>query len=163
MTPYSNVIKRFERKIQKDISYFCYDGVTETEKVAIINRRSNNLLDDAVAELQPMISLQQNVNFLDKDDELEKFNFNLIVSEEDIISDMMIVKLFEEESIKLNKLQEYLGNDIKVFSPAEERKTFLEMYNGIVKSNSLAISNYSNRDRITGKLKTIDYSKYNDE
>lgn len=151
MTPYGNVIKRFERKIQKDISYFCYDGVTEIEKVAIINKRSNNLLDDAVAELQPIISLQQNVNFLDKDDTLEKFNFDLIISEEDIISDMMIVKLFEEESIKLKKLQEYLGNDIKVFSPAEERKTFMAMVEQKQNKLNNKIANYNTINRETGK------------
>jgi hypothetical protein len=151
VTPYSNIYKRFERKIKKDISYFCYDGTTEDEQIKIINKRNSDLLDDAVNELQPKVSIQQKVDFINKDDTLEQFDFDLITTEEDLISDLMIIKLFEEESIKLKELQKYLGNDIKTFSPAEERKTFMDMLE--IKQNrfEVKLGNYNSINRETGK------------
>lgn len=151
MTPYSKIIKRFERKIKKDISYFTYGNLTEEQQLEIINRRSIDLLDDSIVEIQPQISIRQDVDFLDKDDDLEQFNFNLIPSEEDIISDLMIIKLFEEESIKLKELQKYLGNDIKAFSPNEERKTFMDMLNQKQDKFDIKLGNYNSIDRGTGK------------
>lgn len=127
MTPYENVTDKFIRKIQQDKSYFCVNNTTEEQLLAILNQRSINLLDDAVNEIQQEISLKQEVDFLDKNDDMEQFNFTLTKIEEDIISDAMVVKYFEEALVGLKAMQKYLGEDIKVFSPANERKTFLEM------------------------------------
>ena len=44
-----------------------------------------------------------------------------------------------------------------LFSPANERKTFLEMVNSKKKEVDILISNYRAVDRLTGKLKTINY------
>lgn len=150
MTPYENVIDRFIRKIKQDKEYFCVNGVTEEQLVQIINKRSIDLLDDAVSEIQPMISIAQKVDFLNKDDDMEEFNFELTKLEEDLISDMMVVKYFDEALVKLKAMQKYLGDDIKVFSPANERKTFKEMVEFKRQLFEVKLANYNTRNRLTG-------------
>lgn len=150
MTPYENVIDRFIRKIKQDKEYFCVNGVTEEQLVQIINKRSIDLLDDAVSEVQPMISVAQKVDFLNKDDDMEEFNFELTKLEEDLISDMMVVKYFDEALVKLKAMQKYLGDDIKVFSPANERKTFKEMVEFKRQLFEVKLANYNTRNRLTG-------------
>lgn len=152
MTPYSNIAKRFIRKIKKDKEFFCYGNVTEKELEEIVKQRTNDLLDDSVNELQLQVTQMQNISFLDKDDDLEQFNFDLTFVEEDLISDLMVVKYFEEELLSLKAMQKYLGNDIKVFSPARERKTFLEtvQYKNVKFVEKL--DRYNSTDRLTGKV-----------
>mgnify|MGYP007025974474 CR=1 FL=1 len=152
MTPYENVTDKFIRKIKQDKEYFCVNGVTEEHLLEIINRRSVELLDDSVNELQPMISIAQDVDFLDKDDDMEEFNFNLTRIEEDLISDMMVVKYFDEALVKLKAMQKYLGDDIKVFSPANERKTFKEMVEFKRQLFNNKLGNYNTRNRETGEF-----------
>lgn len=152
MTPYGNVIDRFIRKIKQDKEYFCINNVTEEEFEEIISQRTLELLDDSLNEIQPLIAVQQNVNFLDKSDFTAQFNFNLTVIEEDLISDMMVVKYFDEELVKLKTMQKYLGDDIKVFSPAAERTSFINMisYKRNLFLNKLA--NYNTKHRLTGRF-----------
>ncbi|WP_195618574.1 hypothetical protein [Clostridium paraputrificum] len=150
MTPYENIIDRFIRKIKQDKEYFCVNGVTEEQLVQIVNKRSIELLDDAVSEIQPMISVAQKVDFLNKDDDMEEFNFELTKLEEDLISDMMVVKYFDEALVKLKAMQKYLGDDIKVFSPANERKTFKEMVEFKRQLFEVKLANYNTRNRLTG-------------
>lgn len=152
MTPYENVTDKFIRKIKQDKEYFCVNGVTEEQLLEIINRRSVELLDDSVNELQPMISIAQDVDFLDKDDDMEEFNFNLTRIEEDLISDMMVVKYFDEALVKLKAMQKYIGDDIKVFSPANERKTFKEMVEFKRQLFNNKLGNYNTRNRETGEF-----------
>ena len=108
MTPYENVTDRFIRKIKQDKEYFCINGVTEEEFEELLNRRTLDLLEDSLNEMQPLIAVQQNVNFLDKNDLMEQFNFDLTTIEEDLISDMMVVKYYDEELVKLKTMQKYL-------------------------------------------------------
>ena len=152
MTPYENVTDKFIRKIKQDKEYFCVNGVTEEQLLEINNRISFELLYDSVNELQPMISIAQDVDFLDKDDDMEEFNFNLTRIEEDLISDMMVVKYFDEALVKLKAMQKYLGDDIKVFSPANERKTFKEMVEFKRQLFNNKLGNYNTRNRETGEF-----------
>ena len=152
MTPYENVIDRFERKIKEDKSYFTYEGLTLDEVLEIVNKRSIELLDDAIVEFQPMVAIQQNVDFFNKDDIMEQFKFNLTKVEEDLLSDLMVIKLYEEQSVRLKELQKYLGKDIKVFSPNEERQTFMSMLKDKYDRFEAKVSKYNTIDRNTGKF-----------
>lgn len=151
MTPYNNVIKRFTRKIKKDKEFFCYRNLTEEQLLEVIQKRSIELLDDAVNEIQLQISIMQDVDFLNKDDDLQHFNFNLTTVEEDLISDLMVVKYFDEELVKLKATQKYLGDDIKIFSPNAERKTFLEMVEFKHNKFEIKLGDYNSKHRITGE------------
>lgn len=161
-TKWEDIYLIFWNKIENDKSFFNYSNVSQEEALALAKNRSKSLIMESIVRLTSSCTPQ--VNFYEYDETLEQFNFDCVQKEKDLLASLMLEKLFERDELKLKAfVVKFAPTDLKQFSPAEERKTFLEMYNGIVKSNSLAISNYSNRDRITGKLKTIDYSKYNDE
>lgn len=152
MTPYENVTDRFIRKIKQDKEYFCIGAVTEEEFEEILSQRTLELLEDSLNEIQPLIAVQQNINFLDKNDFMEQFNFDLTTIEEDLISDMMVVKYFDEELVKLKTMQKYLGDDIKVFSPASERTSFINMITYKRNLFSTKLANYNTKHRLTGKF-----------
>jgi len=152
LTPYSNVIDRFIKKIKKDKEFFSYANATDEEVVEIINQRSKELLEDASDELQSLKCVEQDVDFLNRDETLETYSFDLITSEEILISELMVVNYFEEELIKLKAMQKYLGNDIKVFSPNAERKTYLEMVKYKHTLFDSKLSDYNSIDRNTGKF-----------
>ena len=152
MTPFLNVTERFQRKIKKDREFFDINNVSVEDLIEIVSQYSNELLEDAVNELQPLVSIKQTVNFLDKNDMMEQFNFDLTSLEEDIISDLMYVKLLDEEMVKLKTMQKYLGDDIKVFSPAEERNSFIKMIDYKRKLTLNKIANYNTRNRLTGEF-----------
>lgn len=152
MTPYENVTDRFIRKIKQDKEYFCISGVTEEEFEEILSQRTLELLEDSLNEIQPLIAVQQNINFLDKNDFMEQFNFDLTAIEEDLISDMMVVKYFDEELVKLKTMQKYLGDDINVFSPAAERTSFINMITYKRNLFSTKLANYNTKHRLTGKF-----------
>ncbi|MGL4450753.1 MAG: hypothetical protein ACRCX8_18960 [Sarcina sp.] len=152
MTPYSNVTNRFIRKIKKDKEFFCYKNVTEEEIVEVITQRGNELLDDSVNDIQLKIAFEQEVDFLDKDDTLEQFNFKLTTIEEDLLSDLMVCKYLDEELVQFKAMQKYLGSDIKLFSPANERKTFIQMIDHRHRKFEAKLDSYNSRNRLTGKV-----------
>lgn len=151
MTSYENIYKRFFRKIKQDVDYFSISGLTENELEEIVNERSLELLDDAVNEIQPLVAINQKVDFLDKNDMFEQFNFELTSVEEDILSDMMYIKYLDEESVRLKTIQKFIGtNSMKVFSPASERNSFMNMVEYKREMILNKMQNYNTRNRITG-------------
>ena len=151
MTPYSNVTNRFERKIKEYKEFFTYDTTTDEEFLEIINRRELDLLDDAVSELQGMISIAQNVDLLDKDDTTQEFNFDVTKTEQDLISDYMITKMFDEGIVRLKQYQKYFGDDIKMPNSNTERTTYLKVAEYQRTQVEKKVTRYNSRDRLTGK------------
>lgn len=151
MTPYSKVIVRFERKIKEYKEFFCYEITTDEEFLEIVSRREIDLLDDAVNELQGIIPIAQNVDFLDKDDTLQKFNFDITSTEQDLISDYMITKMFDEGIVRLKQYQKYFGDDIKMPNSNTERSTYLKVAEYQRIQIEKKVIRYNSRDRKTGK------------
>lgn len=151
-TKYSVVIDRFLIKIEEDKDYFSYGGNLSDENVMdLINKRSKNILIESISELQRKKAINQQVNFLDKDDETEEFNFDLIDSEIDLIGELMVVKYFDRGLAELRAKQKYLGKDITVFSPNAERKTYLEMVQYKHSLFESSLSDYNSIDRNSGE------------
>ena len=63
----------------------------------------------------------------------------------------MRVEYYEEEEIKLNRMEKYLGNDIKTYCPADERNSFMSMLNTERNELQTKIEYYNSRDRITNQ------------
>lgn len=147
---YKKVIDLFTNKISEDKEFFCYYGLTDDEALEIINRRIKELLQLALNELQIKKAKKQDVNFLDVDFDNEEFGFELIDTEIDLISDLMEVKLFDKQMLKVKAVQKYLGDDIKIFSPNEERKTILELIDYKHSLFNRKLSDYNMIDRNTG-------------
>ena len=120
-TPYQDVVIKFIKKIKQDVKFFMYNGLSADEIEAIVNQRSLELLDSACDEIESQLD---QLTLSNRDDVLECFDDELTRMEIDTISDMMKIIYMREPILKLNKLQTYIGTDIKTWSPPDERRTY---------------------------------------
>ena len=82
----------------------------------------------------------------------------------DLLANLMYEGYLKRDVSKLRAFQhQYTPSDLQVFSPANDRKTFMSMYNTVVEENKVKLDRYMRKDRRTGQQKTIDYTSYETE
>lgn len=151
-TPYQNVMEKFIKKIKQDVKFFMYNGLNEQEIEKIVIERSLEFLDSACDELEPQLD---QITLSNRNDSLECFDDELTRTEIDTISDMMKIIYMREPILKLNKLQTYIGTDIKTWSPPDERRTYLGLLNDIENKMQVKIDRCNSIDRTTGKQRSL--------
>ena len=151
-TPYQNVMEKFIKRIKQDVKFFMYNGLNEQEIEQIVIERSLEFLDSACDELEPQLD---QITLSDRNDSLECFDDELTRIEIDTISDMMKIIYMREPILKLNKLQTYIGTDIKTWSPPDERRTYLGLLNDIENKMQVKIDRCNSIDRTTGKQRSL--------
>lgn len=150
-TEFEMVIDSFLEKIKHRVDFFVYDGVSEEERVEIINVRAMGLLKKAIANLQQLINPMQPVNFNDYNDTMECFNFQLTDYEIDLLSDLMVLKLYQEDTLKVSRIQQFkTAGKISTVSLKDERNSLLEFHNSQKKAFNGKLSSYNLTDRLTG-------------
>lgn len=157
-TSYSIVYARFFDKLEKDIDFFDYYNLTEEESLAIAKQRANNYLNEAVAYL--LFKCTPDVDFTNRCNKQEVFNFALTNTEIELLSRIMYVIHLEREISRLKPvLNNLTASDIKaLFSPANDRKTYQDMLTAYKERTDVLITNYAARYRLTGKLKPYNYN-----
>jgi len=102
------------------------------------------------------------VSFYDFDDTLAEFNFDLTSSEITLLGSLMFEFYLERDIAKLRVYRENLtAQDLKqIHSPANERKTFVDMFTKVQTDNDKKIRAYASRNRLTGARKKIIHSLY---
>lgn len=158
-TSFEEVINRLLRKIEKDKDFFAYYNVSIEEAQELVKEQSVGYLYDAIDLLTSKCDPE--VDFYDYDSELQLFNFELTSREIGLISSLMYEVYFERDEalLKAFKLR-MTPSDLNTFSPANERNSFESMLSRIKQENVNKIAKYASSDRLTGKRKTIDHSKY---
>lgn len=153
-TAFKSITDRFLDKIKEDKKFFIYNSnLTQEEKEEIIERRCNNLLENSILELQFEITPIQDVNFLDMDTDAKQFNFQVTLLEQDLISDKMVVKYYQEQLAAVNKKVEYVGEDGKILVPlSAERRSLVELVKYFSDNCDSKLDSYNIRDRMTNEL-----------
>ena len=160
-TPYSVLIDRFYRRIEKDRDFFNYFGLTEEEAFALAKKRSLGYLEEAVALI--ILKCMPQVDFSNRDDELEQFNFDLNDGEKLLISSLMYQYYLDRDISYLKVLNvNYTSTELRVFDPSNARSTFLEMYQFVYKQNEALMDAYKSTDRSTGMFKQVNFSAYDE-
>lgn len=158
VTKYDEIFEPFYTKIQEDDSYFEY-GLTKDEALDLAHFHSSKLLNSALDVMT--LETNQNVSWYDKDDELNQFNFKLLPIEIGLITDLMGEKLLQEDEFKLKARENVIGGkSLNVFSPSNERKSFMSMMSDKISLNRDNLRSYDSMDRETQKPKTLDYSGF---
>ena len=153
-TAYAVVTDKFIKKLKGDTSFFNYKNLTDAEIEALVEDHLTSLLNRAIDTIY-LYGLPD-FDFYDKDDDLQTFNGDLIPQEVSLLTDVMYFAYAEEDKNKLKVLGlTFRSSELNVFSPANERKSFLDMIEKIEISVVNSISNYLSRDRLTWKLKSI--------
>ena len=161
MTLFEDIYKLFFDKIVQDIDFFEY-GTTEEDALDIAKSRSKAYLIKSIDKLVNQCNVD--VDFYNKDDILETFNFDLVDKEKTIFCDMMYEIYYEQDLIKLRLFEQWFSKkDIKVFDPNAQKSLYLNSLKLIKAENIKQIKNYESRDRITGKLNGLDYSGWDDQ
>lgn len=155
MTAYKEVFDRFIKKLKGDTQFLNYSNLSKDEINEIVDAHLNSLLDRAIDELYSFGL--PDFDFYDKDNELQLFNGKLVQQEVSLLSEIMYLNYLKEDINKLHAFGLVLrSSEIDtLFSPANDRKTFIEMINGIELNVISLINNYFSRDRLTWKEKSI--------
>lgn len=159
VTPFEVITDRLLRKIEKDKDFFSYYNVPVSDIQDLVEEQAIGYLYDAIDLL--VSQCEPEVNFYDYDEENDWFNFELTQREIGLLASLMYQVYFErdEAMLKAFKLQ-MTPNDLRVFSPANERKTFMDMLAHIKEKNTNDIARYIGTDRLTGQRKSINHSLY---
>lgn len=171
-TEFSDIYSLFYDKIQKDPDFFLYNNVLPTYALVIANQRSKGYLIESISKL--ILNCTPDIDFTDFDITTQisatplvltaKFNITLTFTEQDILASLMFEKYLDKDMCILKALGGMLTpKDMNVFSPANERKTFIEMLNIVKKDNLKLIKSYASRDRLTNALKLVTYTSSDDE
>ena len=164
MVSFETLYEAFFDKIEKDKDFFNYNNVSVDEALNIAKIRSNRYLKEALATISLKCTPDKcGKNFIDFNDETKTLNYDLTYIELDIIASVMYEKyLFREFSKLKAQANRFTTKDFNVFSPANERNSFNEMFKTIQRGNEVLIDNYKSINHSTGNALTIDYSDIED-
>lgn len=153
-TPYDLIFDKFIKKLKNDDGIFSYKDLTEEQIEEMVESHLISLLGRAIDKIY-MFGLPT-VDFYNKDDTLQAFNFDLVNQEISLISDIMYLEYLEEDKNKLKAFGlTFKNSELNLFSPANDRKTFLDMIYKIEKTTIANINTYFSRDRLTWEIKSI--------
>jgi hypothetical protein len=160
MVSYDVLYEMFFDIIEKDKDFFQYNNISVENAMMIARQRANRYLKEALSYLSLHCTPDKcGVNFMDYNDEIEILNGDFLYNELDIIANVMYERyLFRDFSKLKAQANRFITKDFNVFSPANERTSFQNMYECIKNANDVLIDHYLSIDRKTGYTKTLDYS-----
>ena len=159
MTSFQELNDLFFEKIEEDGDFFYYYNLTSSESMQIANERAETYMFQAIAKFWQ--KCEPEIDIYDYDKDTKTFNFDLTEQEVDVLTNLMIEAYFKARKAKLRAFEiQFTPSDLKVFSPNEDRKTFMGMYQDLKVENEIMMDNYSGKDRMTGASKIIDYTQY---
>jgi hypothetical protein len=151
-TPYDVVYEKFLKRLKNDSQFLNYKNITEEEIEDLVNDHLHSLLERAVDRLYNYGL--PDVDLYDRDD--EKFNKDLVPQEISLLADLMYLSYLEEDKNKLKAFEiTFNSKELNVFSPANNRNSFLNMIKDIELQVVNNIANYYSRDRLTWQPKSI--------
>ena len=161
-TSFNVIIEKFLRKIEKDRDFFTHYNISFAEAMKLAVEQSENYLIEAIDKLTDKCS--PDVDFYDynynEEEKSYEFNFSLTKREIGLFAELMREVYFDRDFSKLKAFKIAMTpSDLNQFSPASERSSYVNMVKEIKQENDVRISQYIAMDRLTGKPKTIDYSK----
>jgi len=158
-TLFETVKDKFYRRIEKDKDFFTYYNVSTSEAVQLAEMQADGYLLEAIDKLTS--NCTPDIDFNDYDEVLKLFNVTLVNKEQNLLASLMYEVYFDRDLVLLKAFKIALTpSDLNQFSPSSERKTFYDMVDKIKLDNSTKIDHYASTDRLTGKPKIIDHSKY---
>ncbi len=152
------VRQAFYDRIESDDKFFRYFGdLTDDEIQEIADERANTYIQRAITMLkrkcEPQISFA-----LSRVENADEFVDDL--TDEEIIllgGDLAFEAYLDTKIAKLDTMvNTFSSSDLKALhSPANERKSFMDMCKDVKAENQVKISDYASRDRLTGKFFSV--------
>lgn len=160
MVSYNVLYEMFFDIIEKDKDFFQYNNISAENAMVIAEQRANRYLKEALSYLSLHCPSDRcGLNFMDYDDRKAVLNGDFQYNELNIIANVMYERyLFRDFSTLKAQANRFVTKDFNVFSPANERASFQNMYESVKNANDILIDHYLSIDKKTGHTKTLDYS-----
>ena len=161
-TSFQKPVDIFLGRIEKDIDFFRYIGLSDGEAAQLAAERSKNIL--LQANLALALRCKSDIDFTDVDVDNDVYTADLNSNEIYLVGSMMYEIYLQKDiaKIKLDNVN-YTASELKVFDPSNARSTFMSIYNTVAEENKMLIAEYRDTDRKTGKYLGIDYAVYDEE
>ena len=180
MTAFSDVINAFYHYIEKDVDFFQYFELDEDECMEVAGQRAGVLLEEAISYLCRKLIIENVFSHtelvhseewkdrygMDEQDEGEQsedgqneedsdaymaFTETLTNTEINLLVKAMFLMYLQRDLTVLRTFHGVMtSSDLNMYSPANERKTFVAMVQQYEDNLKVEISEYQMVDRLTG-------------
>ena len=165
MTAFSDVINAFYHYIEKDVDFFQYFELDEEECMEVAGQRAGVLLEEAISYLcrkliiENVFSHTELVHSEDWEDGQGEedsdaymaFTETLTNTEINLLVKAMFLMYLQRDLTVLRTFHGVMtSSDLNMYSPANERKTFVAMVQQYEDNLKIEISEYQMVDRATG-------------
>lgn len=156
---YEELYELFFDRIINDKKFFIPD-IPQEELEEMAMKRAKSLMMEAIAILLNDGKLDiTEIDFNNRDDMMEMFNFELTIVEKQLIADIMLECYIGKDLVTLTDLKTmyFTDKDLKMYSPSEAKKVLISSYNELRLTNREKINNYKSRGRLTYRYKPFSY------
>lgn len=154
MTAFEDVINAFYHYIENDVDFFNYFELDEDECMEVAGQRAEVLLIEATSYLSRKMVFENVFSMYDADS--KEFDEVLSFSEINLLVKTMFLMYLQRDLTMLRTFHGVMtSSDLNMYSPANERKTFVEMVQKYEMDLQVEISEYLMRDRNTGTFVQI--------
>lgn len=146
----------FYDRIEADGTFYQYYGDLDDEEIqAMADERANTYIKEAITLLKRKCDTDLTFAINELADEIED---DLTNEEIQLIGGDLAFEVYLARDIAKMKtrINTFTSSDLKALhSPANERKSFMDMYESLRLENLARISDYAARDRSTGRFKSV--------
>lgn len=147
MTEFNDVKQAFYTYIEQDVDFFDYFDLDEDESMEVAGQRSEALLKEATSYLSRKLVVE---NVFSKNED-NCFSETLTEEEINLLVKTMFLMYLQRDLTVLRTFHGVMtSSDLNMYSPANERKTFVAMVEQYELNLKVEISEYQMKDRLTG-------------
>lgn len=160
MTAFNDVVQAFYHYIENDVDFFEYFELDEEQSMAVAKQRAMVLLGEAISYIKRKLIIENvfsKVEEVVEDGEGEvitymAFTETLTDVEINLLVKAMFLMYLNRDITVLRTFHGVMtSSDLNMYSPANERKTFMAMVQQYEENLKIEISEYSMLDRETGQ------------
>lgn len=155
-TPFDEVNNIFYDLVEADPEFFDYYGIDASDSIQLAEMRADSCLMQAATKLA--LETNSDVNFSAFSAEERMFAADLTQEEKYLLARLQYQQyLYRDFATLRAQATRFTSAEQTVFSPANDRKTFLAMYESLRAENDNLINAYLWKDRATNSRKTLQY------
>ena len=155
-TAFSDIIQAFYHYIEQDVDFFNYFELDEEESMEVAGQRAEVLLKEATSYLSRKLVIENVFSKVEIDDDETTFTETLTENEINLLVKAMFLCYLKRDYTMLRTFHGVMtSSDLNMYSPANERKTFVDMVQQFENNLKVEITEYQMFDRETGTYKHI--------
>lgn len=155
-TPFDDINTIFYDLVEKDNTFFDYYGLSPVEAMNLAERRADSCLMQAATKLS--IENATDADFTDFDAENRVFAEDFTYEEKYLLARLQYQQYLYRDFATLRAQSTlFTSAEQAVFSPANERKTFLSMYQVLADENANLVNAYLWKNRRSRTRRELTY------